>query len=93
MSPGWAMLHARIAEIPQLSFALGRTALPLVWFGGEPVTMVFLFAVPDSESGTYLSHISGLARLSQDQPRLGRLADATDSRAMFEVLREIPINT
>ena len=93
MSPGWAMPHARIAGIPRLSFALGRTAEPVVWFGGERVNVVFLFAVPESEAAAYLSLISGLARLSQDSLRLARLGDAPDSRAMFEVLQQIPINT
>jgi mannitol/fructose-specific phosphotransferase system IIA component (Ntr-type) len=50
MAPGWAMPHARLAVVRRLSFALGRTAEPLVWFGGEPVNMVFLFAVPESQA-------------------------------------------
>ena len=91
MAPGWAMPHARLAVVRRLSFALGRTAEPLVWFGGEPVNMVFLFAVPESQAAAYLSLISGLASLAQDRLRLERLADAPDSRAMFEVLREISL--
>jgi mannitol/fructose-specific phosphotransferase system IIA component (Ntr-type) len=93
ISPGWALPHARIAGIPQLCFALGRTAEPLVWFGGEPVNMVFLFAVPEREAGAYLNLISSLARLSQDRLRLERLADAHDSQTMFEVLRGVPLPT
>jgi mannitol/fructose-specific phosphotransferase system IIA component (Ntr-type) len=61
------------------------------WFGGEPVNLIFLFAVPESEATAYLNLISGLAKLSQDHLRLRRLADAPDSRTMFEVLREIPL--
>jgi mannitol/fructose-specific phosphotransferase system IIA component (Ntr-type) len=91
ISPGWALPHARIAGIPQLCFALGRTAEPLVWFGGEPVNTVFLFAVPENQAGAYLHLISGLMRLGQDRLRLDRLADAPDSETMFEVLREIPL--
>ena len=89
MAPGWAMPHARLAVVRRLSFALGRTAEPLVWFGGEPVNMVFLFAVPESQAAAYLSLISGLASLAQDRLRLERLADAPDSETMLEVLREI----
>ena len=91
MSPGWAMPHARMAVVRRLSFALGRTAEPLVWFGGEPVNMVFLFAVPESQAAAYLSLISGLASLAQDRLRLERLADAPDSETMLEVLREISL--
>jgi mannitol/fructose-specific phosphotransferase system IIA component (Ntr-type) len=91
MSPSWALPHARIAGIPHLCFAVGRAAEPLVWFGGEPVSMVFLFAVPQNQAAAYLSLIAGLANLSQDRVRLERLADAPDSGAMFEVLREITL--
>jgi mannitol/fructose-specific phosphotransferase system IIA component (Ntr-type) len=88
ISPGWALPHARVAGIPQLSFVLGRAAEPLTWFGGEPVTMVFLFAVPESEAATYLKLLAALARLSGDHLRLERMADAHDSQTMFNVLRE-----
>lgn len=93
MSPGWALPHARSAGIERLSFALGRTAEPLVWFGGERVEMVFLFAVPDNEAGAYLNLISGLAKLSQDHGRRQRLAEAPDARAMFELLQEVLLPT
>jgi mannitol/fructose-specific phosphotransferase system IIA component (Ntr-type) len=91
ISPGWALPHARIAGIPQLSFALGRTAEPLPWFGGELVSLVFLFAVPESDAAAYLSLIAGLAKLGQDHGLLERLGDAPDDRTMFEVLRGIPL--
>ena len=91
ISPGWALPHARIPGIPALSFALGRTAEPLAWFGGEPVNMVFLFAVPESDAAAYLRLIAGLAKLGQDRLRLERLGDAADSQSMFEVLGEIAL--
>ena len=91
ISPGWALPHARVAGIPQLCFALGRTAEPLAWFGGEPVNMVFLFAVAEREAATYLSLLAGLARLGEDHVCLERLADAPDGQAMFEALRGIPL--
>ena len=91
MLPGWAVPHARLAGIPRLSFALGRTAKPLAWFGGQPVHTVFLFAVPETEAAAYLNLISGLAKLSQDRLRREHLADASDSPAMFEVLQGIPL--
>jgi mannitol/fructose-specific phosphotransferase system IIA component (Ntr-type) len=89
MVPGWAVPHARLAGISQLSFALGRSEEPLAWFGGKPANTIFLFAVPETEAAAYLTLISGLAKLSQDRLRLERLADASDSQAMFEVLQGI----
>ena len=91
MPPGWALPHARLEGIPRLTLALGRTSEPLVWFGGERVSMVFLFAVPEAQAASYLSLISGLARLSQDRLRLERLGEAPDNLGMFEVLQEIPL--
>lgn len=91
MPPGWALPHARLAGIPRLAFVLGRTREPIAWFGGERVTTIFLCAVPEAEAGAYLGLISGLARLSQDTARLRRLEEAPDSRAMFEVLREVSL--
>lgn len=92
MPPGWAIPHARLAEIPRLSFALGRTPAPVRWLGGQPVSMVFLFAVPEAEAAAYLNLISALARLSQDDSRLGRLANAPDGPSMFEVLQEVSLS-
>jgi mannitol/fructose-specific phosphotransferase system IIA component (Ntr-type) len=91
MSPGLALPHARIKGGRQLSFALGRTAEPLAWFGGEPVSLVFLFAVPEDDGGAYLGLIASLARLAQDRLRLRRLVDVPEGQAMFEVLQEIPL--
>jgi mannitol/fructose-specific phosphotransferase system IIA component (Ntr-type) len=91
ISPGWALPHARSAGIPRLAFALGRTPEPVVWFGGERVAMVFLFAVPESGGADYLSLISGLAKLSQDHPRCERPGGAPHGMAMFEGLRSLPL--
>jgi mannitol/fructose-specific phosphotransferase system IIA component (Ntr-type) len=88
MPPGWAIPHARLADIPRLSFALGRTPVPVSWFGGQPVSLIFLFAVPEAEAAAYLNLISGLARLNQDDARWARLASAPDGRSMFDVLQE-----
>ena len=90
--PDWAMPHARLADIPRLSFALGRTPAPVRWFGSQPVSMVFLFAVPEAEAAAYLNLISGLARLSQDDSCLGRLANAPDGPSMFAVLQEVSLS-
>jgi mannitol/fructose-specific phosphotransferase system IIA component (Ntr-type) len=91
MAPDWALPHARMAGISRLAFALGRTAEPVRWFGGEAVSLVFLFAVPETDAGAYLGLLSSLAKLAQDPLRLKYLADAGDSRTMFQVLQEISV--
>lgn len=93
MSPGWALPHARIAGLPHIVFAVGRSANPLAWFGhhGDSVHVVFLFAVPERDSGAYLSLISGLARFSQNEALVRKLRDAPDALAISELLESIPV--
>jgi mannitol/fructose-specific phosphotransferase system IIA component (Ntr-type) len=92
-SPGWAMPHARGDDLERLSFAVGLTAEPLTWFGdtGELVSVVFLFAVPESETASYLRLLSGFSRLSRDPLIVQRLLQASDSRMMFDLLEQIPL--
>lgn len=90
-SPGWALPHARIKGLSQLSFALGRSDPPLDWLGrgGQRVRMVFLFAVPETHSTTYLALISGLARLGQDPAGWESLLHAPDREAILNILGKI----
>ncbi|HWI60071.1 MAG TPA: PTS sugar transporter subunit IIA, partial [Bacillota bacterium] len=87
MAPGWALPHARLKQLSQLSFALGRSRPALEWHGqAEPkVQLVFLSAIPETDGATYLTLISGLARLSQDAARLERLLQASNREAIYEV--------
>jgi mannitol/fructose-specific phosphotransferase system IIA component (Ntr-type) len=91
---GWALPHARLLGIPQLSFALGRTTAPMDWFGGPAnrVQLVFLFAVPENDGADYLGLISALAKLSQRKRDAGKLLQASDSNTIFELLQQIHIS-
>jgi mannitol/fructose-specific phosphotransferase system IIA component (Ntr-type) len=93
ISPGWALPHARLRGLEQLSFALGHSPAPLNWpgAGAEPVHLVFLFAVPEAEGGAYLTLISGLAKLSQEPERVERLLRAPDAGTLFRLLQEVPL--
>ena len=93
MPPGWAIPHARMEELPQLSLAVGRSSEPLVWLGGSQtrVRLVFLFAVPESAAGAYLGLVSALARLSRSAGHVERLIQATDSQTILAVLEEMPL--
>jgi fructose PTS system EIIBC or EIIC component len=89
---GWALPHARVEGLAQLSFAVGRTATEMDWLEaqGQPVHLVFLLAVPEGDT-SYLRLVSGLARLNQDPVRLKGLLSAADGEAMFRALREISL--
>jgi mannitol/fructose-specific phosphotransferase system IIA component (Ntr-type) len=93
ISPGFAMPHARLAGLPQLSFALARSSQPFVWFGDSSVRVqiVFLFAVPEADAKTYLNVISAVARLSENTELVGQLIRAPDAKTMFEVLEHAPL--
>jgi mannitol/fructose-specific phosphotransferase system IIA component (Ntr-type) len=93
ISPGWALPHARLKGLTQLSFALARIAQPLVWLGesGLRVQTVFLFAVPDAEAKKYLNLIAAIAQLNKNRALSEQLHRATDPKAMFEVLQQVTL--
>lgn len=90
---GWALPHARLGALPQLSFALGRSSHPVVWFGASrpAVRVIFLFAVPEAKSKTYLDVVSAVARLTRNEALVSRLECAPDALAMFRVLQQAPL--
>lgn len=90
-APGWALPHARVRGLSQLSVALGLRAEPITWYSGEAVQMVFLFAVPDDQAANHLRLISALARLSREPLQLERLLRSKDGESMLQVLQEIPL--
>jgi mannitol/fructose-specific phosphotransferase system IIA component (Ntr-type) len=74
-SAGWALPHARLSGVPELCFTVGISARPVLWHA-EPrclVHTVFLLAVPESQTKTYLNLISALARLSQNAALVAEL--------------------
>jgi mannitol/fructose-specific phosphotransferase system IIA component (Ntr-type) len=92
-TPGFALPHARVEGIPRLSFAVGRSTDPILWCGprGEPVRLIFLFAVPESAPGSYLTLISALARSTRDPLLLNGLLTASGSEAMFTILQSVQV--
>ncbi|MGA2175775.1 MAG: PTS sugar transporter subunit IIA [Verrucomicrobiota bacterium] len=95
MEAGMAFPHARLPGLKELSFALGRSPVPLGWTAKatRSVWLVFLLAVPATDSTQYLLLISGLARLSQDSRLMETLRSAPDAIQMFEVLQQVPLRS
>ncbi|HOW65652.1 MAG TPA: PTS sugar transporter subunit IIA [Candidatus Paceibacterota bacterium] len=91
MDYGLAFPHARVSGLKRLSFALGRSADPLVWMpkSGPSVRLVFLCAVPATEATTYLQLISGLARLAEESLLLRKLLEAKEIFEILTTLRQI----
>ena len=85
-----AVAHGRLGGVHRLQFALGRHPMPVLWSARNrrPVQLVFLLAVPATESACYLLLLSRLARLGQDAETVARLLAADDAPALLAVLAE-----
>jgi mannitol/fructose-specific phosphotransferase system IIA component (Ntr-type) len=95
MEPAMAFPHARLSNLPELSFALGRSDSPLPWGATAPpnVRLIFLLAVPENESSQYLQLISGLARLSKEKSLVQALLGARDETQIISTLQQMPLRT
>ena len=95
MEAGIAFPHARLPGLKELSFALGRSREPLTWGkrADRSVRLVFLIAVPATDSTQYLLLISGLARLARDSRLLETLHRAQDTFQILDVLQQIKLRT
>jgi len=93
MEGGMALPHARLPGLKELSFAFGRSDQPLLWGarGARTVRLVFLFAVPATDSTQYLLLISGLARLAKEDRLLEKLHNAQDTFQILEVLQQVKL--
>jgi len=92
---GMAFPHARLPGLKELSFALGRSDQPLGWGtkASAPVRLVFLMAVPATDSTQYLLLISGLMRLARDSRLVETLHAAQDTFQIAEVLRQVELRS
>jgi len=92
---GMAFPHARLPALKSLSFALGRSDEPLSWGAKalRSVRLVFLIAVPATDSTQYLSLISGFARMAKENRLVEKLHAAQDTFQILEVLQQVKLRT
>jgi mannitol/fructose-specific phosphotransferase system IIA component (Ntr-type) len=95
LEPGIAFPHARVTGVSELWFALGRTAIPVAWSptAAHPVRLVFLLAVPATDSASYLRVISGLARFAREPQLVEQMHAAQDALQMLAVLRQASVRS
>jgi mannitol/fructose-specific phosphotransferase system IIA component (Ntr-type) len=88
-----AFPHARIPGLSQVSFALGRSAKPLSWTAKSrgSVHLVFLLAVPESDSTQYPRLISSLARFAREGRLMEEIRAAEGSAQIFHVLQQFSL--
>jgi len=92
---GMAFPHARLPTLKELYFALGRSDEALSWGprAARSVRLVFLMAVPATDSTQYLLLISGLARLTKESRLVKKLHAAQDTFQILEVLQQVELRT
>lgn len=88
---GVAVPHVRGGAVNTLSVAVGLSAAGIPWGLDRRriAKVVFLFAVPLTEAHTYLSLLSGLSTLINDDMAFTALKRATQPEDMHSVLRAI----
>jgi PTS system fructose-specific IIC component len=93
MHAGMAFPHARVPGVTRVSFAFGRCETPLCWASqsADRVRLVFLLAVPETDSTDYLALLSGLARLARLNGLVDRLHHCVREAEVLEVFRQIPV--
>ena len=81
---GIAFPHARSPDVHSLMFALGRAVPPVPWNNATaPVGLVFLMAVPATESAPYLQLLAALSRLSQQPGWMEQLCADENAKDIF----------
>jgi PTS system nitrogen regulatory IIA component len=90
---GLAFPHARVHGLDRISMAVGRCEVPMAWGarGNPAVRLVFLLAVPATESTEYLLLVSSLARLEREKLLLDRLQKASTPLEVLNLLKEIRV--
>lgn len=93
MEAGMAFPHARLPGLQEPIFAVGRSNEPLYWGAKatHAVRLVFLIALPVTDSTQYLLLISSLARLSLDNGLMEKFHSADDAEQMFEILQHVKL--
>jgi mannitol/fructose-specific phosphotransferase system IIA component (Ntr-type) len=88
---GVAVPHVRGEAVRQLSVAIGLRAAGIPWgrSGRHLAKTVFLFAVPLTETSRYLSLLSGMSSLIQDEMAFTALKRATQPEEMHSVLNAV----
>jgi mannitol/fructose-specific phosphotransferase system IIA component (Ntr-type) len=90
---GVAIPHARTPGLKAPRLAVGRAERPLDFKSadGQPVTLVFLLAVPESDPKSHLKVLAALSRLAGDKKLLRALHKADGAAGLFAALSALPV--
>jgi mannitol/fructose-specific phosphotransferase system IIA component (Ntr-type) len=87
--PGWAIPHALVKGLNEPCFALGRWPSPKIWTNSNRrVSLVFLFAIPETDVQAYMNLIVSLGRLSNGTQLVEQLHKAGTALEILNVLKQ-----
>lgn len=90
---GVAIPHARTAKLKAPRLAVGRAAKPLDFKSadGQPVSLVFLLAVPESDPRSHLKVLAALSRLACDKKLLKALNKTSSPEELFGLVSGLAV--
>lgn len=93
LGQGVAIPHGKSDSVVQTSLVVGKTASPIPWesLDGEPVSVVILFAVKNTEANTtHIKLLQKVAMLLADEAFIDALHQASTKADMLQLLSQEP---
>ncbi len=90
---GVAIPHARTPLVSKPRLAAGRAAKPIDFSAADaqPVSLIFLLAVPESDPRSHLQALATLSRLASDAKLLKSLNRASTPQEFLKLLSVLPL--
>lgn len=89
-----ALPHARVASLPALRVAAGRTPQPIPYdsAGERTATLFFLIVGPEDAAGDHVKALSRIARLTRRPEVRGRLLGAATAEEFYRFICDADAN-
>jgi len=89
LSDGVAIPHARLAQLPRMVAAFGRSPAGIDWGSqdGLPTHVFLVLVAPEDANGSHLKVLANASRLLRDAGCRQRIMQAADATTVLDVLR------
>jgi nitrogen PTS system EIIA component len=89
---GFALPHARLAQLPRIYALLARLARPIDYdaVDEKPVDLVVLLLTPEAAANQHLATLAALSRPFRDEAFVQQIRKAPDAAAVHGVLAASP---
>jgi PTS system nitrogen regulatory IIA component len=90
LGEGVAIPHGKLPGLRRVFAAFGRSVAGVDFqsLDGKPTHLFFLLVAPEESAGAHLKALARLSRLLKDDAFRGRLRDAPDADALYQIIRE-----